>query len=599
MLAIDTETHLFEPRKKAPKLVSVSIANGNSESLNHRMAGTTLEITRRILQEEPLIAFANAPFDLGVLCQQWPDITQTAFTALEEGRIWDVLLCHRIAALHAGEYSKWISLQVLAKEYLDVELEKEDTWRLRYSELSNTPLVLWPKEAVTYANLDARVTYDIAKKQTDVLGYRKGCKIPDYAAQIRADWALHLISSWGILTDAKKVFDLKCVARKEFEKNKARLIKWGVVRGDGTRNVKKFRQEIEAYFKAVGREPARTKKGAIATSKEVCAEINDPNFQNYVDYSHFQSMLSGTLKDLEVGGIVPIHARFDVLKETGRTSCEKPNLQNLRGGSGVRECFVPRKGNVFIACDYAGAELHTFAQFCYTVFGESKLREELNKKTDVHLLVASQLLRISYEEALARKKTPDVKRARDVAKIANFGFPGGCSAATLQKQAKGRGVVLTLDECYAAKKAWVLAWPETCLFFQFIRDCEMPSDPGSYQIKQIFSERMRTGCSFTAACNCTFQGGAADGAKNALFQVQKAQMLDRSSPLFGTPTVNFVHDEIIIEVPKTANYKTCAYALKNIMVNAFNKFTPDVPVRAEASVMEYWTKDENNFLASY
>src|SRR5690606_32482748 len=117
----------------------------------------------------------------------------------------------------------------------------------------------------------------------------------------------------------------------------------------------------------------------------------------------------------------PIHSYFEVLRETGRTSSSNPNLQNLPRVDGVRECYVPRPGNVYISCDYDKAELHTLAQLCMDYFGESKLAEALNNGIDPHLQMAANILGIPYEEAKDRLKAKDkeVKDTRQMAKAAN------------------------------------------------------------------------------------------------------------------------------------------------------------------------------------
>ena len=81
---------------------------------------------------------------------------------------------------------------------------------------------------------------------------------------------------------------------------------------------------------------------------------------------------------------------------TGRTSCRKPNVQNQPRLGGVRECWVPRKGNVYVQADYSIAELCALAQCCIFMGLESKMAEALNEGKDLHLDFASNVLGISY-----------------------------------------------------------------------------------------------------------------------------------------------------------------------------------------------------------
>ena len=65
---------------------------------------------------------------------------------------------------------------------------------------------------------------------------------------------------------------------------------------------------------------------------------------------------------------------------------------------------------------------------------------------------------------------------------------------------------------------------------------------------------------------------------------------DPSSYLFGCRVVNFVHDEIIIEAPEEKTH-TAALVLQETMIEVFNRWTPDVPVRATPVAMRRWSKD--------
>ncbi|MEI6806161.1 MAG: hypothetical protein WCK49_06600, partial [Myxococcaceae bacterium] len=54
--------------------------------------------------------------------------------------------------------------------------------------------------------------------------------------------------------------------------------------------------------------------------------------------------------------------------------------------------------------------------------------------------------------------------------------------------------------------------------------------------------------------------------------------------------VNFLHDEIMLEVPEERGHEA-ATQLAEIMVREFNHFTPDVPVKASPQLMRCWSKN--------
>lgn len=282
-------------------------------------------------------------------------------------------------------------------------------------------------------------------------------------------------------------------------------------------------------------------------------------------------------------------------------NCSSPNLQNLPKERGVRECYRARPGTVFSSVDYEALELHTLAQACLTLVGKSKLAEALNEGVDPHLLLAVQFLLdgITYDEGKKIRKDEghprhkEVIHARNMAKIANFGLPGALSAKTLVRYAKAGGIIVDLDAAMDLKAKWFKAWPEMKDYFKKIGSLLYIGDVGEEvgTAEQLFSARMRGGARYTALCNTMFQGLAADLAKVACYEVAKACYVPGHNPiLFGSRSVVFVHDEIIMEHPiETAHERAMEQA--RIMIEAGRAFCPDVPLKAEPALMHFWTKD--------
>ena len=314
-----------------------------------------------------------------------------------------------------------------------------------------------------------------------------------------------------------------------------------------------------------------------------------------------QKTLGTYIPPLEAGAKYPINCRYQPLVESGRTSCSSPNLQNLPKERGVRECYRARPGTVFSSVDYEALELHTLAQACLTLVGKSKLAEALNEGVDPHLLLAVQFLLsgITYDEGKKIRKDEghprhkEVVHARNMAKIANFGLPGALSAKTLVRYAKAGGIIVDLDAAMDLKAKWFKAWPEMKDYFKKIGSLLYIGDDGEEvgTAEQLFSARMRGGARYTALCNTMFQGLAADLAKVACYEVAKACYVPGHNPiLFGSRSVVFVHDEIIMEHPiETAHERAMEQA--RIMIEAGRAFCPDVPLKAEPALMHFWTKD--------
>jgi DNA polymerase-1 len=500
--------------------------------------------------------------------------------------------------------AKGYSLFDLAVRRLGVRLDK-DTWRMRYHELWDIPLEEWPQGARDYADADAVTTLRIYEAQEKLSKY-----LGNEAAQVRAHFALHLMSAWGFMTDADRVEELETWVAEELATIEPKLMEAGLVRSNGTRDTKRA---VKRMVEAMGEESILTDAGlrAIQRMEKTRAQIlvearagsgkfvsvsadatmmsGDTTLMDYSRFTQLRNLTTGSIKDLRRGTILPIQSRFEVLMETGRTSSSGPNIQNLRRAPGVRECFVPREGCVLVACDYSAAELHTLAQVCFDLFGKSALGDALNEGIDVHLWVGAHLMGVSYEDAesLLKAGDPNAKDARQLAKAANFGFPGGCSPKRFVGIAHAYGREIEIRSAARLKALWLSTWPEMRAYFDHVGQCT--DGDGWHWVKQLRAERLRSRTTYTSACNSYFQGLAADGAKAAAYAVARAQHVETDSPLFGARSVAFIHDEIIMEVEESQAH-AAALELSEVMEREFNHFVPDCPTQAEPTIMRWWSK---------
>lgn len=255
---------------------------------------------------------------------------------------------------------------------------------------------------------------------------------------------------------------------------------------------------------------------------------------------------------------------------------------------GIRECFHPRPGMVFAQADYSQLELRTLAQVCLHLLGESNLAKVLNAGMDPHLEVARTILGITYQEALENISREDVDNARQVGKVANFGLPGGLGVTRLCYFAKKTyGVELTEKQARELKDQWLQAFPEMKQYFQYV--ASLPERDGTKTMEQVYTERIRSGASYTAACNGFFQGLGADATKEAGWRICKACYSEPSSPLFGCRTVFYCHDEFLVEAPEDRGHEA-AMELERLMVVGAKKYLPDLEVVAKPCLMRYYSK---------
>jgi len=599
VVALDSETGVTAPARMAPPLVCVSEA-GSRTKLWHVLDPDLvpyLEATfERAAAGELLIVGHHFAYDAAVFISHAPSLAEVVFAAYDAGQVGDTMIRQKLLDIAGGCYRGYTdprtgkstvykySLDALAQRHFNRKLDKEGPWRLHYARLLDVPLDDWPHDAVDYAMGDAVTTLDAWCIQEEQAGRDPGV-LEDEPRQVRAALALQLASVWGIRTDPEMVQRLKRDAEDEIAAVRPILIEAGLIRSNGCRRMK-YAQERMLEVNPNGK---KTDTGRPCVDEEACEDTGDPAFIALARYGKAQNLISKDVKALATGVRLPIHTRFDSLMETGRTSSSGTyNLQNPRRKQGVRECFVPREGNVLVACDYDKAELHTLSQVCIMVTGKSRLGERLNAGFDPHLDLGAQLLGITYDEAALRKKDPEVKNARQASKAGNFGYPGGMGPKGFQAYAKTQyGVDFDLTFCKKLRENWLQTWPEVEEYFDWVR--RLCGEAGIANVIHFFSNRRRGLIPYTVACNTFFQGLAADGAKAAMWQICRRQYADPGSPLWGTRTVNFVHDEFIIEAPE-GHAHDAAMELQRVMVDEYSKWVPDVPVRASPAIMRRWSK---------
>jgi DNA polymerase I len=567
-----------------------------------------------------LLVLHNAPYDMGVFAANFPDLIPLIFQAYEADRVTDTQIRQKLIDIAAGHYrGRFVkpgmfvhykySLEDVAKRVAKISKNAEDPWRLRFGELRDLPLDAWPDEPKAYAVNDAKATLAVFIEQE-----RHAFYLADQYRQARAALALHLSSCWGLKTTAEGVQKLQQHVDAEVARLSEILIEEGLIRPNGTQDVKASR----AYMLAVCRENnlpiTRTKAHDkcelgdacelhVGLDANTCEDTEDPILIALSERTTLARLRTGVLKELAAGVEWPVHTRYD-LCDTGRTSSSKPPIQNLSRRPGVRECFVPREGHLFAEADFPGLELYTFAQCCISWFGFSKLAEALNAGLDPHLMMASTILRMPYAEVLEIYKNKEHPRyseiwtARHAGKQVNFGLPGGMGdkkfIKTCRKQMSRQEFTrmdLTVERVAGYRKAWFETWPETKPHFARVRGL---TANGESQVETLWTKRYRGGANYCATANNGFQALGSDCAKEAMWRVCREQYVDRGTPLFGTRTVAFIHDELILEVKDDNTAHDAAVHLARVMVEGANMYLPNVPIaleKMEPLLMRRWSKN--------
>lgn len=390
----------------------------------------------------------------------------------------------------------------------------------------------------------------------------------------------------------------------------------------------------------------RTDKGSVSSDRDTLAESGDPDLVAYSE-SEPEKVRRTYVPWLEGGVDRPLVLRPNVLVASGRTSYDGP-VQTLPRHGGVRECVRARDGYLLCSVDYSGLELCTLAQVCLWTVGRSEMAKAIRRGGDagaLHTSFAATVLGVSEEEMSRRLRSGDgderdeARRFRQAAKAANFGFPGGMGPAKFLLANRKRSVGQTtgpdgtvysglrpclllsgVPRCGAVKLTewerrpcpptcrdcltvvhevlrprWFERWPEVRDYFHWVKQqIELKGEVRCLGPGERVT-RVRGGVQFTDAANNGFQALAADGGKAALRAAARECYLgvrpDGSpSPLAGARPVLFLHDEVVAELPGSSAPEA-ADRLAEVMVAEMSVWLPDVPVRAEAKLMRYWSKD--------
>lgn len=605
-VSLDLETALIEAGRLDPDVVCAQVCDESLEPelVDHMHAEQV--IADLLACDDVTIVGANIAYDFGCIVREYPSLKKAVFRAYHAGRILDVQIAQRLIDIANGELDgAWNHMGVFVKYYYSLAalherwglgaLAKEGTWRLRYGELRGVPLEQYPEDARKYALDDAAATIKVWMLQWHSFPHF----LKDLAAQTRAAFALHLMSVRGIHTDAAACDEYLEEVKAEIEGHKRCLLDKKLLRVNGTRDTKAAQAYMVEACARAGIAPKRTAKDGVCMDAEACRDVNDPVMKAYSSFVSAKGTVQRTEK-LKLGsGVVPLQTRFQPLVNNGRSSSMEPsepmvgqNLQNVPTGSRMRHVFKARPRRRLNSVDFSGAELHSFAQVEFWFTGKSLIGEALNSGRDLHCHLAAALLGCSYEEAFANKANGKYAWARKVCKNANFGLLGAMGAEKFMtmtnKNAKKKDDRITLELAEQLRALWFDTW-QTRAYFDCISSM---MSAGAASVEHFVSGRVRGKVSYTECANGFFSGLTADAFKSALWDLTVACYADDQSVLFGNcEPLLAIHDEVLAEVTDDQELMhEVAFEQARVMVAAYNRYTPDFPVRAKPAVMRHWFK---------
>lgn len=337
-----------------------------------------------------------------------------------------------------------------------------------------------------------------------------------------------------------------------------------------------------------------TDAGNVRADRLTLEDASSPQLQALSEWGQLLSIRNKDLPIFYRGAGEPIHSRVGITN-TSRVSTSNPNCQNMGKMAGVRECIVARPGYALGATDFSMLELVSLAQLCVERLGLTTMADKINAGIDMHAEIGADVLGVTYEEIVARRKAGDpvAKAARDSGKPANFGLNGGMSDIdTYQLYArKSYGQVMTREQCEAVVAAWQKRAVDQQAWLRHQRTYR--NAQGLYDIcLPRFNNIWRYGLKRTEASNNPFQVLGMRVAARALWKVAKAQYcLPPSHPdsMAGSHLVLFVHDDLTSEMPLDKAEEHLAIQ-ERLMCEASREVCPAVFAGVESTLTSHLSK---------
>lgn len=630
IVAFDTETEVVEDRSRVQRFVIGQAYAGGDRAYLIKLDRLAEFLT---VHRSSTLVMHNAPFDVAV-CRQ-----EVGFDFHEQvvgDRLFDTSLLYRLVRLATTGSTKgrW-SLAHVSRELLKIELTKEEDVRNTFGRFRQGDHVAYddiPREQIEYAIWDVIATYHVFIELKKRISGLVGKDWLSHRIQLMGALALEQVSRRGIGFDLTRKGQFVAGLDAAITEDETALKFYGY--RPGKPGVQK---EYERILKEQGIFVPKTTTGKLSQKEEDLEPYrdSDPFVAAFLSYRSNVKLKSSFFSKLRGSRI---HTRFNTLLDTGRTSSSDPNLQNLPKKHGVRDCFIPAPGWCFLVIDYSTVELCTLAQICLDRYGgKSKMAELINEGKDLHRWFAAILA--GKPGGQVKDEERQHAKACNFGFPGGLGFQ-----TFIRHAEQNFGITgLAEEDARRFKEMWLDAFPEMRLYLRdtlidrhnfsslsFVENPEIAVaifkriiggeiynkqgnlysrsmlswafdtvladvapeyagiSAGSSSIKDAVlretvitrTGRVRAKATYCQARNTPFQALAADGAKIAMYH------LDRE----GFRVVNFVHDEFVIELPISPTILDDAARVKEVVITGMKEVVPDVAIRADWVLCDRWYK---------
>ena len=337
-----------------------------------------------------------------------------------------------------------------------------------------------------------------------------------------------------------------------------------------------------------GGEPS-TDEETLNALRLVC---EDPLLGSIADYRKNNKLGSTYLRPyrlyLDGGRVHPSYSLTDTV--SGRTSCYKPNFQNLPRDSRLRSIVRAGEGKVLVVADLSQIELRTMA---FLSRDENMLRvyRENLYGGDMHAFMAEKIAKL-------RGRTEWTSEDRSLAKPVNFGTLYGAEAPTLQAYLLTKyGIRVSMSEAFSLREAFYGVFPGLPEYYMRVyaelkATLKVTSPLGrERRLENInAADQGLRAAAFREGINTPNQGLASD------IMLIGAFLWDAAPKKSDAILCALIHDAGIWEVSE-AQAQECVVEVRIALEQAPPRYLQDrfdidfdVPIKADIAIMKEWEK---------
>lgn len=333
----------------------------------------------------------------------------------------------------------------------------------------------------------------------------------------------------------------------------------------------------------------KTKTGRYATNEgELSSFANQfPLIAHILTYRELMKLRSTYVESLiqKVDATSRIHTTYNqVYVNTGRLSSSSPNLQNIPVssviGKEIKSCFIASPGHTLVSFDYSQQELRILAHIAQ----EQALIHAFENNQDVHILTASKLFSVPYEQVS--------KQQRTVGKTINFGIIYGMSSFGMSA-----GLHIPQEDAEIFLQQFYASYPQIKIYY----DTYLTSARINRVVETLLGRRryvfefpkqhvidngMRR-----VLMNYPIQGSAADLIKKAMGDIEKKIL----TPFPSVSLLLQIHDDLVFEIPDTdpVFLTTTIEKIQHVLSSVYPLDVPlvvDIKIGGKWGDMRQWRK---------